>query len=96
MSMISIYLQESINSTDSHSIMDSVKINLNQGLNGVFWIVILWTIGFIIDYFLKTKKNSKKGIKIIYIILATLPIIFVVLKWFKFCKRLFHNIRYFL
>lgn len=94
MSMISIYLQESINSTDSHSIMDSVKINLNQGLNGVFWIVILWTIGFIIDYFLKTKKNSKKGIKIIYIILATLPIIFVVLKWFKFDTISIFNLVY--
>ena len=59
-SMINIYFQESINSSDSHSMMDSIKINLNQGLNGLFWIAILWSIGFAIIIFVREKIVQQK------------------------------------
>lgn len=80
-SMFNIYLKEAVNSTDAHSIMDSIRINLYQGLNGVFWICILWIIGFLVDYLYKDKEYSIKNIVIIYLILAILPILFTVLKY---------------
>lgn len=93
-SMINIYFQESINSSDSHSMMDSIKINLNQGLNGLFWIAILWSIGFAIDYFCKRKNCSAKNICIIYGILAILPIVFIVLKYYNFDKIIIFSLIY--
>lgn len=79
MDMIKIYLGEAIHSNDAHSIMDSIKINLNQGLNGLFWIILFGTIAFVLDFKLKSKIIFKKRI---YIIAIMLPLIFVVLKMF--------------
>lgn len=93
-SMINIYFQESINSTDSHSIMDSIKINLNQGLNGLFWIGVLWGIGFTIDYLFKGENYLSKKIYIIYAILAILPIVFVILKYFNFDRIIIFKLIY--
>ena len=74
--------------------MDSIKINLNQGLNGLFWIAILWSIGFAIDYFCKRKNCSAKNICIIYGILAILPIVFIVLKYYNFDKIIIFSLIY--
>lgn len=93
-SMISIYVSEAVNSSDSHSIMDSIKINLNQGLNGLFWILFLWAIAYIIDYFLKDKNISSKSIKRIYLIMVIIPIIFVIFKFIGLDNVIIINLFY--
>lgn len=93
-SMLRIYFSEAINSSDAHSIVDSIKINLLQGLNGVFWIFILWIIGFLIDYLYKNKKFTKKNIINIYIMIGILPILFTILKYINIDKIIGINLIY--
>lgn len=56
--MFSVYLSESINSEDAHSVLDSLKINLIQGLIGMFWLGILYFVFFIIDKLLRKMSDG--------------------------------------
>lgn len=82
--MLSVYLSESVSSNDSHSVLDSVRINLMQGLIGLFWLILLYGI-----YYLISKKYSKINNYQYYCIALMLPILFVILKYTSLLRLYF-------
>lgn len=82
--MLSIYLNEALSSSDGHSISDSIRISLMQGINGLFWILfflILLILGSLVGNKLFVKGTYRR---ISYIIAILLPMVFVGLK----CTRI--------
>lgn len=80
-SMLYIYLNEAVSSSDGHSLSDSIRINLMQGFNGLFWISVFFVLlilgSLVWDKFIKKEKYSL----LIDSIAIILPIIFVCLNY---------------
>lgn len=91
MSMVNIYSKEAMKSKDSHSIFDSIKINFNQGINGVFWITLLFALSIILYYIFKNNKRIIDNIRNIYFLFILIPLIFIVFKYIGLDKVIVFN-----
>lgn len=67
-------------STDGHSIYDMIRANLLHGYEGIFYLLILQLIVFILCIAIKNKNISKSSQKLIYIFSIIIPIFYFIFK----------------